>query len=54
VAADIKRRAEQLQIQSKTILEEGQKQMAEAIEETKKAAATAVSKKAEPEAAEAA
>ena len=33
VAADIKRRAEELQIQSKVVLEEGQKHLAEAVEE---------------------
>ena len=42
VAADIKRRAEELQIQSKVVLEEGQRHLAEAVEETKKAAAAAV------------
>jgi gas vesicle protein len=38
VAADVKRRAEELQLQSKVILEEGQKQLSSAVEETKKAA----------------
>jgi gas vesicle protein len=56
VAADVKRRAEELQVQSKVVLEEGQKQLAKAAEETKKAAAAVVGKKEEaaPEAAEAA
>jgi gas vesicle protein len=49
VAADIKRRAEELQAQSRVILEEGQKQLTEAVQETKKAAATARRKGAGPE-----
>ena len=50
VAADVKRRAEALQAQSKVILEEGQRQLTEAVEETKKAAAAAVGQeKAEEE-----
>ena len=38
VAADIKRRTEELQRQSKVVLEEGQKQLASAVEATKEAA----------------
>lgn len=41
VAADIKRRAEALQIQSQSILEEAEKQLTEAVEEVKKAPAEA-------------
>ena len=53
VAADIRRRAEELQRQSKVILEEGQKNLADAVAHTKEAAA-ATGGQAEPEAAEAA
>ena len=42
VAADVKRRAEELQIQSRVVLQEGQKHLAEAVEETRKAASSAV------------
>ena len=38
VAADIKQRAVELQTQAHVVLEEGQKQIAKAMEETKKAA----------------
>jgi gas vesicle protein len=43
VAADIKCRAKEIQAQSQVILEEGQEQLEQAIEETKKAAAAAAS-----------
>jgi gas vesicle protein len=54
VAADIKRRAEELQRQSRVLLEEGQKRLTEAVEDTKKAAAAAKGKEAAPEATKAA
>ncbi len=40
-AADVKRRAEELQAQSQVILEEGQVQLAQAVDLTKEAAAEA-------------
>ena len=46
VAADIKRRAEELQAQGHVVLEEGQRQLTQAVEETKKAAAAAASQEA--------
>jgi len=54
VAADVRRRAEELQHQSKVILEEGQRNLADAVEQTRKAVAGSAGEKAEPEAAEAA
>jgi gas vesicle protein len=53
VAADVKRRAEELQLQSKVILEEGQKQLTSAVEETKKAASTVKKGKAKKKEAKA-
>jgi len=50
VATDIKRQAEALQAQAHVVLEEGQKQLTKAVEETKKAAAAAsAGTAAEPE-----
>jgi len=43
VAADMRRRAEDFQAQGQVILEEGQRQLAQALQETKKAAAAAAS-----------
>ena len=42
VVADASRRLEDIRVQSKVVLEEGQKHLAEAYEETRKAAAAAV------------
>jgi gas vesicle protein len=53
VAADVKRRAEELQIQSRVVLEQGQKHLAEAVEETKKAAAAAAAEGQSPKATKA-
>jgi gas vesicle protein len=43
VAADMRRRAADFQAQGQVILEEGQRQLAQAVQETKKAAAVAAS-----------
>lgn len=52
VAADVKRRAEDLQMRSRVVLEEGQKQLAQAVEGTKQAARAAASNVPVGEAAE--
>ena len=43
IAADVKRRADKIQVQSQVILEQGQKHLVRALEETKKAAAAVTS-----------
>jgi len=47
VATKAKRQAEQVQIQSQVLLEEGQRQLKQAVDETKKAAGAAARRQAE-------